>query len=158
MNLFVLLCREIFFEWSTFAFQILTVAGIIIALFSWRESRRSGHFSTMVKCTEDFRKIVRKMQKKEEKPEILKKDFLGLFNEQLFFIQNRYVPEDIAIEWLSTMYKILFGKDRNILLRFDLDDMRSFERVNDFYNYCKGVQIDENKSDKLKKIYKKHYK
>ena len=150
--------------------------GVVFAALSFNSSQRANHLQTIMRCTNEFRVIVRKIQEVNCKnplnnagasgagsalspnsynPAIIKKDLLGLFNEQLFYIKKGYIPKEICLEWMNTIYINLKNQDANNLLNFVPNDWVHFERVNIFMKYVEAGNIS---IQQLNDIYAKYYR
>lgn len=132
--------------------EIITALGIIVAVIGLFISIRGTYFSTIQKCTVEFRNIVRSIQSFDEtKPndankKIIKYDLLGLFNEQLFYAKKRYIPREMKVEWLTTMFCYL-QKNKAPFLDIKDDDLNDFSRVQNFVtnimkNGCQNLELD----------------
>lgn len=88
-------------EMASFAFAGLSLVGIFI---SYLMSRKQIHFSAIEKCINDFRNL--KGLKISAKYEVVCK-YIDLVNEELFYLENDYLPLDIAIEWIDGMIDYL---------------------------------------------------
>jgi len=187
MNLFILLSCACNSNSSVLSliFDGITAFGIVFAGIALFFSRRTECLTVMDKNTKEFRKIVRDEKaneieevgiKKATNSEIIRNDYLGLFNEQLFYIGKWYLPRQIALEWLTTIHRYI-KKDENkcfscITCKKNGDCKESektfyFERVNTFYKICEKVKEKEDKKkeeEKLKleelitKIHKRYYR
>lgn len=91
---------------------ILLFSGVIALFFHQKQI----HFSTVKKCIDDYRKIVRNQQsfnksetdkKKIKKLFILVKDHLGLVNEELFYMKKGYLPKNLSMDWLNNMLNFI---------------------------------------------------
>lgn len=133
--------------------EIITALGIIIAVIGLFINIRGTYISTIQKCTMEFRKIMRSIQSFDEtKPNdrnkrIIKYDLLGLFNEQLFYAKKRYIPREMKVEWLTTMFSYLLKNEVHFLDIND-DDLKGFSRVQNFVtnirkNKCQTLELDE---------------
>ena len=145
---------------------IMAIAAIL-ALSAYSTARKSQYLSTIESCSKEFRKYMRKIQE-ENPPETIKRDLLGLFHKQLFYIKHNYVPLNIKIEWIKTTH---FVVRENILFKDDLsksglptkefeesDWERSFDRVREFYNYKKNNDDDSPNVKMVNKRIIKHYR
>lgn len=115
--------------------DIVTAIGVIIAAGSLIFAIRSSYISTMHKCIYEYRKIAHDIQanefKNENDKEILKKDLLGLFSEQLFYCNKLYLPCSIRKEWKKTMQVHLENKNDKVIV-FVETDLSKFPRVEEF--------------------------
>ena len=80
MNLSILLTIN---EDLELIFSGITAVSVALAGIGLFLSKRSEYLSVMNKCTQEFREIVRR--EKITDPEIIRDDYLGLFNEQLLY-------------------------------------------------------------------------
>ena len=158
-------------ETFTLVVDIITAFGVIVALFSLSVSMRSAYLSTIAKCTEEFRELVRKEQilceMQSQHPDtdahllILKRDFLGLFNEQLFYIRKGYAPKDISMEWLDTMIQYMYAKPHNDHAGLTIDrnkDLADFNRLDHFCRFYEKWEANTNGKKGLSNIiYRKYY-
>lgn len=154
------------YELFTLAAQYLTMLGVIFAALSFMTGKRANHFSTMMKCTQEYRSIIRKIQSRKFsnasdlkdqdsiQKKIIRRDLLGLFNEQLFYIKKGYISKEISLEWLNTIYSNLKNLDMNQLLDFEEMHWAQFERVRRFMNYFDN---NKGKNNQIKSVYNKHY-
>jgi hypothetical protein len=101
--------------WQTII-QGVTLVVLLVGLVTLFFQKKQIHFSTVKKCIDDFRCIVRKQQKysdHETNPdsikelEILVRDHLGLVNEELFYMERKYLPDSIAKDWLMEMLEYI---------------------------------------------------
>ena len=177
MNLFILLSCACNSNSSVLSliFDGITAFGIVFAGIALFFSRRTECLTVMDKNTKEFREIVRNDKKpdaekaddkktdaKTPSNEITRNDYLGLFNEQLFYIGKWYLPKEIALEWLTTIHRYI-KKDENkcfscITCKKNGDCKERektfyFERVNTFYKIC-----EEKKGKELKTIYRWYYR
>lgn len=79
--------------------DIITAVGVFLALIGLFFNIRTNYLTVMHKCIADYRRIVRENQmKKYDDEKILKLDLLGLFNEQLYYVNKWYLPYEIRKE------------------------------------------------------------
>jgi hypothetical protein len=149
-------------DWISLFFSAVTSVGVVWAVLSFNQSKRASYFSTMQKCITEFRSIVRRIQeirqeinnqelapsalkdqqlrkiKYDIELERLKMDMLGLINEQLYYIENDYADEKIAVEWLITFYLLLTNNaseqdvDSDFFVIKEEDYKDTFDRVSVF--------------------------
>ncbi|MDD2686957.1 MAG: hypothetical protein WC142_09180 [Bacteroidales bacterium] len=113
--------------------DIITAVGVFLALIGLFFNIRTNYLTVMHKCIADYRRIVRENQmKKYDDEKILKLDLLGLFNEQLYYVNKWYLPYEIRKEWKKTMLRHLKNEDENSTCKFEKDDWKNFSRINDF--------------------------
>lgn len=73
--------------------------------YSYIFSKKQIHFSTMEKCTTDFRNIVSKQTTTNN--EDLAWQYIDLVNEEFFYLEQNYLPMTICIEWIDGMIDYL---------------------------------------------------
>lgn len=114
----------------------ITAIGVVIAAFGLLINMRGTYLVTMHKCIKEYRDIVRKMQDGDFKnEETVKKDLLGLFNEQLYYYGKWYLPRGIRKEWKDSMLRHLTNKDTTIIT-FAENDWKEFHRVKTFMEHA----------------------
>ena len=114
--------------------QVIIEAGTFIVLLSGLIAlsfqKKQIHFSTVKNCIDDYRCIVRKQQKYDfiriddetaRELKILIRDHLGLVNEELFYMERKYLPDSIAKDWIWEMleYIPVYVKDTSEVLNKD---------------------------------------
>ena len=93
--------------------SILTLLVVCGGLFSLRFQKKDIQFTTIQKCIEIHRNILRNQQELEisdlnskilyAKRRILIRDHLGLVTEELFYMKKGYLPKQISKNWLRHM-------------------------------------------------------
>jgi len=142
--------------------EIITAVGIIVAVLSLFINIRASYFSTIQKCTGEYRVIIRKIQRYgkakigENEEKIIKNDLLGLFNEQLYYIKFGYIPREMKLEWMETMHNSLLNKDEKIN-NFNKDDFQKFTRVEEYLKFINNTTEQDVKKN-IEEIYIRHYK
>ena len=91
------------FELFAYIATIITLSGFFV---SYILSKKQIHFSTIEKCINDYRKLYHKYENKYEDPAFLGQ-YLDLVNEELFYIENSYLPKEVTIEWIDGMIDYL---------------------------------------------------
>ncbi|MCE4566111.1 hypothetical protein INQ51_17460 [Maribellus sp. CM-23] len=138
----------------------------LFAVVSYSVSKKTQYLSTIESCSKEFRCYMRQIQRGNP-PATIKRDMLGLFHKQLFYIRNHYVPVDIKIEWIKTMHQILqdniLGDEKKVdapkAVTFGKEDWeRSFDRVREFYDYQKGSEAAHPTRKQIEKKRVKHYR
>jgi hypothetical protein len=113
--------------------DIITAVGVFLALIGLFFNIRTNYLMVMHKCIAEYRRIVREDQmKKFDDEKVLKLDYLGLFNEQLYYINKWYLPYEIRDEWKTTMLLHLKNKIEISSCKFEAKDWENFSRINDF--------------------------
>ncbi len=86
--------------------EIVIPITIICAIVGLYYNKKQIQFNTMSKCVDAYRKIVRRQQRRKcrkKQSMINALDHLGLVNEELFYIQEKYLPNDAAFRWLKNI-------------------------------------------------------
>jgi hypothetical protein len=93
--------------------QILILIAVYLGLITLKFQKKEVHFSTVQKCIDDHRDILRNQQRCKTKPNkineqlILVRDHLGLVNEELFYMKNGYLPKNLSQDWLMHMINFI---------------------------------------------------
>ncbi len=92
-------------EFISYIITSLSLVGIGIA---YALSKKQIHFSTMTKCINDYRELMKPRLKDKD----LAEQYIDLVNEELFYFENNFVPIEVSIEWIDGMIDYLpFFKD-----------------------------------------------
>jgi len=83
----------------------VTSISLVAIWITYAFSKKQIHFATMQKCISDFRSI--EFEKGAENEAEKAKKYFELVNEELFYIENNYLPRVVAIEWLDGMIEYL---------------------------------------------------
>lgn len=93
--------------------QILILIAVYLGLITLKFQKKEVHFSTVQKCIDNHRDILRKQQRcKTNSTEIneqliLVRDHLGLVNEELFYMKSAYLPPKLSQDWLMHMINFI---------------------------------------------------
>ncbi len=100
-------------DFAEFLSYIITSFSLIGLWITYALSRKQIHFSTMEKCTNDFRNIV--LLKDEKTQEDLIWQYVDLVNEEFFYLEKGYLPIEVCIEWIDGMidYLPFYNSDGN---------------------------------------------
>jgi len=112
--------------------EILTFLVLSFGLATLFVHRKQVFFSTVNKCINHYRNIIRKQQslegkknndKNKRKHLILVKDHLGLVSEELFYMQKKYLPRKLSKDWLKNMINFIpiFYKNKNGTIILNVD-------------------------------------
>ncbi|WP_321368808.1 hypothetical protein [uncultured Draconibacterium sp.] len=155
-----------FWDVLTAISSVIMAIGVFFAAVTYRSSRRSNQLQTIEKCSDEYRRYMKLIQRGKFNS-FFKRDLLGLFHKQLFYIEFGFLPHDIKIEWLKTMHAILrndalnrkYGKMYNFSLSYDNVDCQSFDRVKRFLkiNDEKGITVKDQDNSSFIKPYKMNY-
>ena len=81
--------------------NVVVAVGVLFAITQININRKQLHLATLNRCIDEFRKMPNvKSQHASEKDVLSYVDFV---NEELFYIQHKYLPEIVAFEWLDGM-------------------------------------------------------
>jgi hypothetical protein len=139
MNLNYILLQTSGWEVVTAISSAIMALGVIIAAFTYQASQRSNHLQTIEKCSDEYRRYMKKIQRGKFSP-YLKRDLLGLFHKQLFYVEYGYLPHAIKVEWLKTMHSILhddvlhnkYSRQYTFPLKYDKIEWQSFDNIKEF--------------------------
>ncbi len=93
--------------------EVVSYLAIILGVVSFWSFRKQLNFDVMTNCMSRFQNLLEKGIKNNTK------EYADLCNEQLFYIQHKYLKKEISLEWLDGMADCLphFMKhesDRNV--------------------------------------------
>lgn len=92
-------------ETTQIASNIGTLIGLIYAFYAWNTARKQLHFSALDRCVSMFREKFMKLDQQSSTQEI--EEYIDFVNEELFYFQEGYLPENVAIEWIEGMLNYL---------------------------------------------------
>ena len=91
-------------------YKVIMIFIFGFGLYSILFQKKGLQYSTIKDCIDIHRSILRSQQRlkinkitKPEKHKILIKDHLGLVTDELFYMKNGYLPENISKDWLRHM-------------------------------------------------------
>jgi hypothetical protein len=93
--------------------QILILIAVYLGLIALKFQKKEVHFSTVKKCIDNHRDILRNQQRCKTNPNevneqlILVRDHLGLVNEELFYMKSDYLPRKLSQDWLMHMINFI---------------------------------------------------
>ncbi|WP_346856402.1 hypothetical protein [uncultured Draconibacterium sp.] len=139
MNLNYILLQATGWEIVTAVSSAVMAFGVFGAVLTFQASQRSNHLQTIEKCSDEYRRYMKKIQRGKFSP-YLKRDLLGLFHKQLFYVEYGYLPHAIKVEWLKTMHSILhddllhekYGRHYTFPLKYDKIEWQSFDNIVEF--------------------------
>jgi hypothetical protein len=100
-------------EGSELIIQILILIAVYLGLITLKFQKKEVHFSTVKKCIDNHRDILRNQQRCKTNPNevneqlILVRDHLGLVNEELFYMKSDYLPRKLSKDWLMHMINFI---------------------------------------------------
>ncbi|NOQ28015.1 MAG: hypothetical protein GQ564_21845 [Bacteroidales bacterium] len=149
--------------------SLLTLLVVCGGLFSLKYQKKEIQYTTIQKCIEIHRNILRNQQELEipgvkvkglyAKRRILIRDHLGLVTEELFYMKKGYLPKQISKNWLEHMIgfvpltyegKVVYESEESIKKS---KEIRSFD-YNEYINLAK----DKKTFTQIYKVFKINYK
>ncbi len=91
---------------AEFVSYIVTSFSLAAIYFTYFHSKKQMHFATIEKCINDYRLLYDKYDDKYVNLKFLR-EYLDLVNEELFYIENDYLPKAVAEEWIDGMIDYL---------------------------------------------------
>ncbi|MFP9117228.1 hypothetical protein ACLI08_05530 [Flavobacterium sp. RNTU_13] len=79
---------------------LVTIFSLLGIWYSYTFSKKQIHFSTINKCINDFRDLIRNIDLNTEKAGF---QYIDLVNEEFFYLEKGYLPLEISIEWIDGM-------------------------------------------------------
>ncbi len=111
--------------------SMLTFLAVTIGLLSIRFQKKEIRFSTIQKCVNDHRNILRNQQKYSIKNKgknehlILLRDHLGLITEELFYMREGYLPKNLSLNWLRHMIEFVpIKQGKRVLNKFQIEESK----------------------------------
>lgn len=113
-------------DWAEFISYLVTSISLIGFLLAYAMSKKQVHFMTMDKCIRDFREIVLGNAATDKQ---FAKRYIDLVNEEFFYIQNGFIPLDVAIEWIDGMidYLPFYTHNNQFVPSIGITDFKSEE-------------------------------
>jgi hypothetical protein len=144
--------------------SIVNSIAIVFLVYSYLISKKQIHFSTIEKCIRDFRSL-ENLNINSSHSEV--KSYIELVNEELFYIENGFLPNSVAIEWIDGMIDFLPFVDskKNILEKHNtfkvlssnesIDEyLGNYPRILNFIQFNKSINLEnlESKNLKIKRL------
>ena len=85
---------------------VLGALSLAITATAYLLSRKNLNFSVMLACIERFQALLPALRSGEISEEDTIK-YIDLCNEELFYIQHKYIHEEVALEWIEGMAEFL---------------------------------------------------
>lgn len=89
---------------TEFFSYIVTSFSLIGILITYAVSKKQIHFTAMEKCIGDFREFLKPQNKSGNQIAL---EYIDLVNEELFYLEKKYLPLDVCIEWVDGMIDYL---------------------------------------------------
>ncbi|MCG8410297.1 MAG: hypothetical protein MI739_03325 [Bacteroidales bacterium] len=142
-----------------FIVNVLTLIVVTTGLLSLVFQRKGIHFSTVQKCINDHRDILRNQQKakiaEKDKSEhlILIRDHLGLITEELFYMKKGYLPKDLAKSWLRHMIEFIpIKSDNDKDIELNKTRIKTSREVSPFLETTNNGDITQNYNEYIKLV------
>jgi hypothetical protein len=97
------------YEIFSLIFSLITVLSLVFVVLQIRINRQQLYLSTISKCIDDFRRLEDLTRSTADKSLVRK--YVDLVNEELFYFQHNYIPNDVAREWIDGMIDYMPIKD-----------------------------------------------
>lgn len=116
------------------------------ASYGYYLSKKQLNFAVIINCTERFQKIYPQLES-EDKNERVKaaKLYIDLCNEELFYFKQKYLPEEIIVEWIDGMLHYLphFKEGRNINENA-LKEIEEYDLLREYPRLKNAFKINKN--------------
>jgi hypothetical protein len=89
-------------ELIAYIVTIISLPGLILSITF---SKKQIHFSAMEKCIRDFRDFETSITKLDEF--VRAKQYIEIVNEEFFYLEEKYLPLVVSIEWIDGMIDYL---------------------------------------------------
>ncbi|XSG75409.1 hypothetical protein ACP8Y2_00130 [Herpetosiphon llansteffanensis] len=108
-------------DWITIASAFIAGLALVVSIIAlWISSKQEKamqkqfSFEIITSCTTRFQEILELIDSPDEKQKIRGyKKYIDLCNEELFYFQQGYIPNDIVKEWLDGMIVFIPHYDKN---------------------------------------------
>ena len=126
MNSGINSCKDVA-EFISYIVIIISLLGLWV---TYLLSKRQIHFSVMEKCIKDFRDYEKGASELSELNRA--KHYIELINEEFFYMENKYLPLVVSIEWIDGMIDYLpFVMENDAFIKSnDLKGFDSIEKTN----------------------------
>lgn len=99
-------CQTSLLETISQVATIAGAAGVLLAYLTLLQSRNSFHQTIIVSCTKRFQKLSPKLQGNDISDKTVQQ-YLELCNEELFYFEQKYLPQGIIDEWVEGMVSLI---------------------------------------------------
>jgi len=82
--------------------KILGLVSFILGIYSFNINRKKLNFSVLQSCVTRFHDFIDVIDSEKPAPKDLRK-YVDFVNEELFYIQNDYLPQEVCEEWIDGM-------------------------------------------------------
>jgi len=128
--------------------NMMGLLSLPISLYVFYKSQKQLHFATMSRCIDIYREKYSSLSCDSEKKQCI--EFVDFINEELFYLENRFVPDKVAMEWIDGMIDlvpiIINDKiiNKHICLQKILEDntFEKYRRVKNAFNLKGGINCD----------------
>ncbi|HLP95660.1 MAG TPA: hypothetical protein VK168_16570 [Saprospiraceae bacterium] len=119
----ILFCWSDFLEVTANIVTILGVVAIFIGVWTHNLNIKQFNFSVLVRCITVYQdKFLNKLPTestaagKAETTKIIN-DYIDFVNEELFYFQQKFIPKDVALEWIDGMINVMpiYSSDGKLL-------------------------------------------
>lgn len=83
---------------------LISAAALGYVIHTFRINRNQLNFAVIINCTERFQRIMGLMKSDDEaaRQKAIKR-YIDLCNEELFYFKNKFIPDEVADEWIDGM-------------------------------------------------------
>jgi hypothetical protein len=87
---------------------IVAIVAAAVAVYAYLLNRNQFRFAVMISCIDRFQKIIPGVRSRiEQDREKAVRQYIDLCNEELFYFQKNYLPDEVIDEWLDGMIQYL---------------------------------------------------
>lgn len=142
-------------ELTRYILELVSYISIILGLVIFIHYKKQLNFDVVSNCMVRFQGL---LENESGKIKHLKK-YADLCNEQLFYIQNRYIKKEIALEWIDGMSDFLplyknnnFNENINnnsqcLFNGENLNLINGYDRITHTFNISENVDFELNNGD-----------
>ena len=113
---------EVLRDYSFDIVKILGVITVIVAIYHLGLNRKKLNFDVIESCISRFKEILENLLEGQKSGDIEKINtslhlYVHLVNEELFYMANEYIPEEVSKEWIDGMIEMipLLNSEGNIV-------------------------------------------
>ena len=138
-------------EVLSFIATIIAGIAILFAVKSYSISRKQLNFAALESCIKRYRDHFLDLNHESPENQVLR--YVDLVNEELFYFQHRYLPFDVAEEWIDGMIEHLPIYDKSgivlnsgyfipIIHTQKMLDQYRFRRVKNTFTISTSIEMD----------------
>jgi hypothetical protein len=81
--------------------NLIVAVGVLLAITQININRKQLHLATLNRCIDVFRNMSGMRSLQSSATDV--HNYIDFVNEELFYIQHKYLPKVVALEWLDGM-------------------------------------------------------